>query len=144
MRLHMWIGGCAALLLATSCVADIAELDAQPEARVAPLAEPQILVDPTSGMDLTLRPNQKLNLKLTSNPTTGYYWYQTGGEVTVIMLTEETYVADPAPEGLTGSGGHQHFVFAAGVSGETELRLSYERGPDDVAETLSLNVRITE
>lgn len=118
------------------------------DVKVAPEpADPQatqVFVDPASDSRIDLVLGGTFQLLLTSNPTTGYYWYQTAGDEAVIEQVSEAYTADPAPEGLVGSGGRQEFEFEAIGAGRTVLRLSYQRSEDDVADTVELNVAVSE
>ncbi len=129
--------------LLTACIPDI--MNTQPEVRGLEGAAPvQTFTDPENGTAVTMRPGGKLNLKLDSNPTTGYYWYLKDIDASRVDQLSEDYFADPAPEGLTGSGGHQMFVFEALQIGKSDLVLSYERSPQDVAETLKLKIKVVE
>ena len=129
--------------LLTACIPDI--MNTEPEVRGLEGAAPvQTLTDPQSGTDATLRPGGELRIKLDSNPTTGYYWYLKDIDASRIDELSESYFADPAPEGVTGSGGHQMFVFEALKIGKSDLVLSYERSPRDVAETLKLKIKVVE
>ncbi len=129
--------------LLSACIPDI--MNTEPEVRGLEGAAPvQTFTDPASGTTVTLRPGGKLNLKLDSNPTTGYYWYLKDIDASRVDQLSEAYFADPAPEGLTGSGGHQMFVFEALQIGKSDLILSYERSPQDVAETLELKIKVVE
>ena len=129
--------------LVTACVPDI--LNTQPEVRGLEGAAPvQTFADPSSGTEITLRPQGKLNLKLDSNPTTGYYWRLKDIDAARVDQLSEDYYADPAPEGIVGSGGHQLFVFEALATGRSNLFLSYERSPEDVTETLTLKIRVID
>jgi inhibitor of cysteine peptidase len=139
---HLIAIGLGASLLA-ACIPDI--MNTQPEVQGLEGAAPvQTFTDPASGTDITLRPGGKLELKLDSNPTTGYFWYLKDIDASKIDQLSDGYFADPAPEGLTGSGGHQMFVFEALAPGKSKLVLSYERSPQDVAETLKLNIKVRE
>ena len=129
--------------LLTACIPDI--LNTEPEVKGLEGAAPvQTFTDPANGTDITLRPGGKLNLKLDSNPTTGYFWYLKDIDASKIDQLSDNYAADPAPEGMVGGGGHQLFVFEALATGQSKLVLSYERHPEDVAETLTLNVKVRE
>lgn len=129
--------------LLTACIPDI--MNTKPEVQGLEGAAPvQTFTDPVDGTDITLRPDGKLQLKLDSNPTTGYYWYLKDIDASKLDQLSEDYFADPAPEGLVGSGGHQMFVFEALATGKSDLKLSYERSPQDVAETLTLNIKVIE
>ncbi len=129
--------------LLAACIPDI--MNTKPEVRGLEGAAPvQTFTDPESGTTVTLRPGGKLNLKLDSNPTTGYYWYLKDIDASLVDQISEGYFADPAPEGMVGSGGHQMFVFEALATGKADLVLSYERSPQDVAETLKLKIKVIE
>lgn len=133
----------AAVTLLAACVPDI--MNTEPEVKGLEGAAPvQTLTDPESGTNVTLRPEGKLELKLDSNPTTGYFWYVKDIDASKIDQLSDDYRADPAPEGLVGSGGHQLFVFEALATGKSTLKLSYERSPQDVAETLTLKIKVVE
>jgi len=138
-----FIAACLAAAALSACVPDI--MNTQPEVRGLEGAAPvQTFTDPQSGTTVTLRPGGKLNLKLDSNPTTGYYWYLKDIDASLVDQLSEDYFADPAPEGVTGSGGHQMFVFEALRTGRANLKLSYERSSQDVAETLTLKIKVIE
>ncbi|MEO1554388.1 MAG: protease inhibitor I42 family protein, partial [Pseudomonadota bacterium] len=125
------------------CIPDI--MNTKPEVQGLEGAAPvQTFTDPATGTDITLRPDGKLRLKLDSNPTTGYYWYLKDIDAATLDQLSEDYIADPAPEGVVGSGGHQMFVFEALTKGKSKLKLSYERSPQDVAETLVLDIKVIE
>lgn len=129
--------------LLAACIPDI--MNTKPEVRGLEGAAPvQTFTDPESGTTVTLRPGGELNLKLDSNPTTGYYWYLKDIDASLVDQISEGYFADPAPEGMVGSGGHQVFVFEALATGKADLVLSYERSPQDVAETLKLKIKVIE
>ena len=130
-------------LMLSACVPDI--MNTEPEVKGLEGAAPvQTFTDPASGTEVTLRPGGKLNLKLDSNPTTGYFWYLKDIDASQLDELSNDYNADPAPERLVGSGGHQLFVFEALSTGKSNLVLSYERSPEDVAETLKLKIKVVE
>ena len=93
------------------------------------------LADPGSGEKVRLHVADTLILSVESNPTTGYFWTDPEQSPALLELTGSDYVADPAPEGIVGSGGRHVFSLTAMTAGETQLKLSYQRSPEDVAET---------
>ncbi|MEL6724272.1 MAG: protease inhibitor I42 family protein [Pseudomonadota bacterium] len=141
MKSLIVVGLSAGLL--TACVPDI--LNTEPEVRGLEGAAPvQTFTDPESGTDITLRPGGQLRLKLESNPTTGYFWFLKDIDASQIDQLSDDYVADPAPEGMVGGGGHQLFVLEALSTGRSKLVLSYQRHPEDVFETITLNIKVRE
>lgn len=109
----------------------------------APETGMQTLEDPRSPASVNLATGGLLTLRLDSNPSTGYYWTQTGGDDAVVTQLSDDYIADPAPEGIVGSGGTQVLVYKGVAPGTARVTLSYERSPEDVAETLILNVEVS-
>ncbi|MEM9937368.1 MAG: protease inhibitor I42 family protein [Pseudomonadota bacterium] len=130
----------AALALG-ACAQDV--LNTNPEVRgLEGAAAMQTLTNPETGTEINIREGGTVVVRLESNPTTGYFWYLLeGSDASIINLVSEDYVADPAPEGLVGSGGAQIFTFEGAGKGRTTLTLSYQRHPEDVFETLELKVR---
>lgn len=100
--------------------------------------------DPVSGAEIDMRLGETVDLLLTSNPTTGYFWYVTRNEGGTVVSVSDTYTADPAPEGLVGSGGVQLFIFEAVAIGDGDLTLSYQRSEDDVADTIDLRITVSQ
>lgn len=91
-------------------------------------------IDPQDGAELYLLAGQEHQLRLASNPTTGYFWSCEAGRSSGIDIVSDTYIADPAPEGLVGSGGVQIFVLQVSKAGKGALTCTYSRSPKDVAE----------
>jgi len=142
MRVLTLIGAASALAL-SGCINDV--LNTKPEVRgLAGAAPVQTLNNPDNNTNVTLRPGGKLVVRVESNPTTGYYWQQVGGDDALIVQISEGYLADPAPIGLVGSGGVQEFTFTAVKVGTTTLKLSYQRSADDVAHTRRLEIKIIQ
>ncbi len=139
---HLLALGLSLGLLA-ACIPDV--MNTKPEVRgLEGAAKVQTVTDPDSGTKTTLRPGGELRLKLDSNPTTGYFWYLKDMDSTLVELVSEDYYSDPAPEGMTGVGGHQLFVLKGLAKGKTTVTLSYERSPEDVSQTLELPIKVVE
>ena len=99
-----------------------------------------------NGSTLSIPVGGKIVVRLASNPTTGYDWELVELDTTVVEDTAVTYVPDPVPPGLVGSGGTAVWQFTAVGEGETALRLEYRRpfepeaDPEDVFE---VNITVT-
>lgn len=133
----------AAVFLLGGCAQDV--LNTEPEVRGLEGAAPlQTLVDPRSGTDVTLLPGGKLRVELDSNMTTGYFWILTAMDETSLRLLSEDYTSDPAPAGMTGVGGTMVFEFEGVAKGNSTIELSHQRSLEDVAQTLSLNIKVVE
>jgi inhibitor of cysteine peptidase len=86
---------------------------------------------------------QTLQVRLASNPTTGYSWnvQQTPPE---LELEHSAYTADAQGKNLPGSGGYQTIEFAAKFAGTPELKLEYRRPWEkDVAPAKTFSVTVT-
>ena len=81
-------------LMVSACIPDI--MNTEPEVKGLEGAAPvQTFTDPASGTEIVLRPGGKLNLKLDSNPTTGYFWYLKDIDASQVDQLSDTYNADP-------------------------------------------------
>lgn len=133
----------AATSLVTACIPDV--MNTKPEVRgLAGAAPVQTMTDPISGTDATLRPDGILRVVLQSNPTTGYFWVADTGDALAIEFVGDDYAADPAPEGLVGSGGRQTLVFRGVMKGKATISLSYQRSDRDVANTKTIRVKVID
>lgn len=129
--------------LLVACIPDV--MNTKPEVRgLAGAAPVQTLTNPVSGTDATLRPDGILRIVLQSNPTTGYYWVAETGDAGIVVVVSDDYVADPAPEGIVGSGGVQALVFKGMSKGKATILLSYQRSERDVAETKTIHVNVID
>lgn len=97
-------------------------------------------INPEDGATLRLEIGAPFEVIVESNPTTGYYWYCEVTSNAQIAIEDDTYIADPAPEGLVGSGGRQVFTLLAEAAGDGEMACSHQRSPQDVIETLQLKL----
>jgi inhibitor of cysteine peptidase len=79
-------------------------------------------------IDIDIARDGSYELKLPSNPTTGYRWYYEPCDG--INLISEGYKGSEHPEGMTGVGGTQKFTFTVdkAFNGITaNCKLAYER-----------------
>ncbi|OEC84826.1 MULTISPECIES: protease inhibitor I42 family protein [Methanobacterium] len=71
---------------------------------------------------LTVNVNEKFNITLESNPSTGYKWISEF-DSNSLKLVNETYIPDMPIR--CGSGGYQIFTFKALKTGKTDLTMKY-------------------
>jgi len=64
-------------------------------------------------------------VELPANDTTGYSWSYTMSEDGVLTEQSSEYVPDANPDGRTGVGGTQRYVFAAGDDGTVTISFVY-------------------
>jgi len=73
--------------------------------------------------DFQMEVNDKLTVKLRSNPTTGFEWtYKTSGDT---VLKEEDHDYEEPKEGLMGASGMEVWTFEAFEKGTTEVIMEY-------------------
>ncbi|MEM1037508.1 MAG: protease inhibitor I42 family protein [Pseudomonadota bacterium] len=131
--------GLSAFLVA-GCAQDV--LNTQPEVRgLEGTAAMQTLVGPETGTEVNLRVGGQVRIELSANVTTGYLWEITEQDENALKLVSSEYLADPAPTGLVGSGGTRVFVFEAVSNMNSDLELTYQRSPQDVADVVVLKVK---
>ena len=89
----------------------------------------------------------ELNIRLDSNPTTGYQWIYEVSDEEILRCAAEEYTADPVEGPVSGSGGvwSARFAAAGGKAGHVSLKLTYARPwesegvPEDHALSLFVN-----
>lgn len=92
--------------------------------------EVQIFTDDEIGLVIEVEPNEEFEIRLESNPSTGYAWEVSAmTSPDLVMLKSEDY--EERETELVGAAGTEVFVFAAGNEGAGILRLEYIRSFDD-------------
>ena len=78
--------------------------------------------------DYIINKNEELEIKLESNPTTGYSWKWIKDESnTILDSIGAIYVPKKVSNGVVGSGGTEIFKFKANKSGINSLKFEYCR-----------------
>ena len=100
---------------------------------------------PSHCQPLRLSAGQEFNLRLPSNPTTGFSWtLRADGAPQLKLLGPEVYTV-PEEAGLVGSAGVSTWRFRAVTPGEALLALDYAR-PWEIgvapAQTLDCRIRV--
>jgi inhibitor of cysteine peptidase len=87
--------------------------------------------------------NERFNITLASNPSTGYRWHVSNIDETVAKLVDDNYI--PPNSDLLGAGGIQVLTFEALKEGMTAIELEYVRPwqPDSPASTYTVNVAVS-
>lgn len=112
----------------TGCIPD--KLNTEPEVKGLKISsDMQTFANPEEEFPVRLRPGDRFQLKLNSNPTTGYQWYVLPGwNDGIVDLIGDEYKSDPNPMGMVGVGGTSVFTFRAEEAGKTDIKLAYARG----------------
>ena len=76
---------------------------------------------------LSLHVGQQFNLRLPSNPTTGFRWLLRDSAPQVLQSLGPEVYSNPEDAGLIGSGGISTWRYQATEAGSGRLRLTYER-----------------
>jgi inhibitor of cysteine peptidase len=96
-----------------------------------------------AGADVIVEVGDEFEIRLDSNPTTGYAWQVVAAPdgVELVAATFEEPDTD-----LVGAGGIETFVFVGATEGSGELRLEYVRSFDDPpvpAEVVQYQVQVS-
>jgi inhibitor of cysteine peptidase len=116
------LGRCARILIAaTVAVALLAACASKP-----PPPAPLSVTEANSGGTVALALDQRLIVKLPSNPSTGYRWsvaQQTAG----VLEPEGAPTFERGPDASAGAAGTEIWKFVPTKAGEETLRLEYRR-----------------
>ena len=138
----------SAALLLTACHTDPfsmkPEVNIDPKKVEAKTANVVVTESPEPGSTTQLSVDDTFKIELDANPTTGIWWQDPKFDETVLKLVSNDYIADPAPEGIVGSGGTTVLVFEAIAPGRTEISSDYSRGGGEVYERLDITVEVSE
>jgi len=88
--------------------------------------------------------NEKFNISLDSNPSTGYQWQIKTMDQSMVKLVSNEYT--PPTSGLVGAAGKQVLIFDALKEGNTMIVLEYVRSwePENPVKTYSVGVIVSE
>ena len=88
-------------------------------------AATKVITGKDKGGEVHLRPGDHLELRLKSNPSTGYMWYVQATSTPLLKLVQQSQT-EPTRPGV-GRPVFQVFKFAAGPGGDGILQLHYVR-----------------
>jgi predicted secreted protein len=106
----------------------------------AALAATKVITDADKGGEVRIKAVDRLELRLKSNPSTGYMWYVEKESTPLVKLHHQSQTEVPVPAeekpGLVGQPVFQVFTFEPRHVGAGALRLHYVRSwekptPDD-------------
>jgi inhibitor of cysteine peptidase len=104
------------------------------------LAATKVINDADNGGSVQLKAGDQLEVRLKSNPTTGFMWYVEKESTPLLKLVHQSQTEAPAPEAgkpiMVGQPIFQVFIFEPRRSGDGTLLLHYVRSwekpaPDD-------------
>jgi inhibitor of cysteine peptidase len=96
------------------------------------------------GAEIELAVGDEFELRLESNPTTGYRW-QVAEQPDAVTLVDDGF-EEPDTD-LVGAPGVEYFVFRGAAAGSGDLRMEYVRSFDDPpvpAETAEYRLLVTD
>jgi len=95
------------------------------------------LTEENNGDSLNLKINDTVEIKLESNPTTGYSWFLNDNvDETIVSITSPEFMESKKDEELVGAGGYEIFNIKAIAKGKTDIVLNYERSWEEGVEPL--------
>ena len=97
----------------------------------------KILTEKNNGDSLNLKINDTVEIKLESNPTTGYSWFLSDNvDETIVSVTSPEFMESKKDEDLVGAGGYEIFTVKAIAKGKIDIILYYERPWEEGVEPL--------
>ncbi|MGA3162442.1 MAG: protease inhibitor I42 family protein [Terracidiphilus sp.] len=110
---------CLLMLVAVACISQAA------------MAATKVVTDADKGGEVRMKFADRLELRLKSNPTTGYMWYVEKESTPLLKLVHQSQTEVPVPveerPGLVGLPVFQVFTFEPRHAGDGELKLHYVR-----------------
>ncbi|MDD5622469.1 MAG: protease inhibitor I42 family protein [Actinomycetota bacterium] len=86
------------------------------------------LTEKNNGDSLNLKINDTIEIRLESNPTTGYGWFLSDkADSTIVSVTDPEFIEPKKDKELIGAGGYEIFTIKAISKGKTSIILNYER-----------------
>jgi inhibitor of cysteine peptidase len=83
-------------------------------------------------------------IRIEENPSTGYSWQYVIADPSIVINTEDRYIASDTTGKLVGSGGKRVLTFGATKTGTTTIKLKYLRSwePENPANIIVYNVTV--
>jgi len=104
------------------------------------------LTEKNNGDSLNLKINDVVEIRLESNPTTGYSWILSDKiDNTIVSITGPEFIQSKKDKELVGAGGYEIFTFKAISKGKTSIILNYERPWEeevDPLETFKITISV--
>lgn len=96
-----------------------------------------------SGKKITLSVNQRLVVRLSSNPSTGYSWKMKNTGPKTLRMSAKPKFAGPN-DNRPGSGGTMVYTFVGGTAGRAKLTFTYQRSWEKKApaQTVKFDVKV--
>lgn len=109
------------------------------------MPEPVTIGMEQSGQSVNLQVGQTMNVRLESNPTTGYTWEVKQVDPAVLAQQGEAEYEplDAQTTPMVGQGGWQIFRFEAISTGQTTLELVYRRPWEDTPPEITYLLAVT-
>jgi len=99
----------------------------------------RILTEKNNGDSLNLKINDTVEIKLESNPSTGYSWFLSDNvDEAIVSVTSPEFMESKKDKELVGAGGYEIFTIKAIAKGKTDIILNYERPWEEGIEPLEI------
>jgi len=95
------------------------------------------LTEKNNGDSINLEIDDKVEIKLESNPTTGYSWFLSDKvDSTIVSVTDPVFIESKKDKELVGAGGYEIFTIKTISKGKTSIILNYERPWEEEVEPI--------
>ncbi len=107
------------------------------------LVTDKTLTEKNNGDSLNLKINDTVEIKLESNPTTGYSWFLSDNiDETIVSVTGPEFRESKKDEELIGAGGFEIFTIKAIAKSKTDIILNYQRPWEEDVGSNSLKIHL--
>jgi inhibitor of cysteine peptidase len=86
-----------------------------------------IVTERQSGQTIALKTKQILEVRLPSNPSTGYSWELTERSELLQQVGKQSFAQEPQKRNMPGAGGTEMWRFKAEKQGRVKLSFAYRR-----------------
>ena len=95
------------------------------------------LTEKNNGDILNLKINDSVQIRLESNPTTGYSWFLSDKlDSTIVSVTDPVFIEPKKDKEIVGAGGYEIFTVKAISKGKISIILNYERPWEEEVEPI--------
>jgi len=108
-------------------------------------ASGKTLTEKNNGDSINMKVNDTVEIKLVSNPTTGYGWFLgDSADSSIVSVDGPEFIESEKEENMVGAGGHEVFVIKAVSKGKASIILNYERPweEEEPVDTFKVTVKV--
>ncbi|MEA2015300.1 MAG: protease inhibitor I42 family protein [Actinomycetota bacterium] len=108
-------------------------------------ASGKTLTEKNNGDSINMKVNDTVEIKLVSNPATGYGWVlDESVDSSIVSIGGPEFIESEKEDNMVGAGGHEVFVIKVVSKGKASIILNYERPweEEEPVDTFEVNVTV--